>query len=170
MGGSSLYRFAWYTSLIMSTKKQQVNIENATVVKRSDYTNTLNAILDGGFCPFCEEHLFKHHIKPLVYKSRHWLVTENAWPYAGVTFHFLFITRKHVEAIEDVSSAVWNDLHALYRKLVKQKRLVGATLMIRSGDTKITGASVNHLHAHLVTGAKRTKTARPIKALIGFKR
>ncbi len=154
----------------MLLKKQRVDTKNATVVKRNDYVKTLNAIVAGGFCPFCEEHLFKHHRKPLLYKSKYWLVTENSWPYKGSRFHFLFISRIHVETTEEMSSAMWIDLQRQYRKLVNEKRMEGATLMIRSGDTEITGASVNHLHAHLVVGAQRTKNTKPIKALVGFKK
>ncbi len=152
----------------MTPKKRAVDIENSTVVKRNDYTNTLEEIIAGGFCPFCEEHLFKHHRRPLAYKSRHWLVTENSWPYKGTRYHFLFITRSHVEATEDVSPAMWSDLQKLYKKFVEENNIKGATLMIRSGDTRITGASVNHLHAHLVVGSVRTKNTKPIKALVAF--
>jgi ATP adenylyltransferase len=151
-------------------KKQRVDTRNATIVRRVAYANTLNEIVAGGFCPFCEEHLFKHHRQPLIYKSKHWLVTENSWPYKGTSFHFLFIVRVHIEATEDMSPVMLADLFTLYRKLVKRYRLKGATLMIRSGDTRITGASVNHLHAHLVIGATRTKKTKPIQALVGFKR
>lgn len=42
--------------------------------------------------------------------------------------------------------------------------------MIRSGDTKITGASVNHLHAHLIVGVQRTNKTRLVNALVGFKK
>lgn len=151
-------------------RKKQVDAKNAEVVKRSDYIHTLNTIVAGGFCPFCEEHLFKHHRQPLLYKSKHWLVTKNSWPYKGSRFHILFIARKHVEKTEDAPPAAWADLQKLYRKLVKEKKIKGATLMIRSGDTKFTGASVNHLHAHLVVGSPRTKNTKPIKALVGFEK
>jgi diadenosine tetraphosphate (Ap4A) HIT family hydrolase len=154
----------------MSPKKQQVDTENALVVKRSEYTNTLKEIVVGGFCPFCEEHLFKHHRQPLIYKSRYWLVTKNAWPYKGSRFHFLFIARSHIETTEDMPSLMWADLQKLYRKLVQENNIRGATLMIRSGNTKITGASVNHLHAHIIVGVPRTKNTKPINALVGFKK
>lgn len=154
----------------MQTKKVRVDTENAVVTKRGEYVKALNVIVAGGFCPFCEEHLFKYHHKPIIYSAQHWLVTENAWPYKGSRLHFLFITRTHIEKTEDIHPAGWLELYKLYKKLVRRNRLAGATLMLRSGDTKITGASVNHLHAHLVIGAKRTKKTKPIKALVGFKR
>lgn len=157
-------------SISMAPKKRRVDPGNALVVKRSDYVRTLNAIIAGGFCPFCEEHLFKHHKRPLIYKSKHWLVTENAWPYEGAQFHFLFIARTHTEKTESLSTLMWTDFHKLYKKLVKRYGFDGATLMMRSGNMKITGATVNHLHAQLIVGSPRTKKTSPIKALVGFKK
>ncbi|MFA4846551.1 MAG: HIT domain-containing protein, partial [Patescibacteria group bacterium] len=110
------------------------------------------------------------HRRPILYKSKYWLVTANSWSYSGSQFHILFIARKHIEKTEDMSSMMWNDLRKLHRKFVKKNKIKGATLMIRSGDTKITGASVNHLHAHLIVGGPRTDTAEPIKALVGFRK
>jgi diadenosine tetraphosphate (Ap4A) HIT family hydrolase len=154
----------------MAEKKRRVDTRNALVVKRDEYVRVLDAIIAGGFCPFCEKNLFKHHREPLLYKSKYWLVTKNSWPYAGSRFHFLFITRAHIEKTEDMPPLVWADLQKLYRKLVQEHGIKGATLMIRSGDTKNTGASVNHLHAHVIVGSPRTKNTAPIKALVGFKK
>jgi ATP adenylyltransferase len=154
--------------ILMSTKKRAVDVGNAQVVPREDYEKVLRSIITKGFCPFCEEHLFKHHRQPLAYKSKHWIVTKNAWPYEGSKHHYLFITRTHVEATEDLPVAVWTDLLKMYKKLITDHAIKGAALMLRSGNTKYTGASVNHLHAHLISGSPRTKNATPIKALVGF--
>ena len=152
------------------SKRRKVDVRNAQVVKRGGYTQTLEAITAGGFCPFCEEHLFKHHQRPLLFKTEHWLVTENAWPYKGLRHHFLFIVRKHLERTENLSPAMWTDLQRSYQIFVKRYRLKGATLMVRSGDTRITGATVNHLHAQVIVGSPRTKMTKPIKALVGFEK
>jgi diadenosine tetraphosphate (Ap4A) HIT family hydrolase len=154
--------------VLMSQKRQAVDVGNAGIVPREDYEHVLRTIIAKGFCPFCEEHLFKHHRNPLEHKTRHWLVTKNSWPYEGSRYHFLFITRAHIEVTEDVPSVVWSDLQKLYEKVIRENNIKGATLMIRSGDTRYTGASVNHLHAHLVSGNVRTKKTKPIKALVGF--
>jgi diadenosine tetraphosphate (Ap4A) HIT family hydrolase len=154
----------------MASEKQRVDVKNSEVVKRSDYTRILNAIIAGGFCPFCEEHLFKHHRQPVIYKNKYWLVTKNSWPYKGSKFHFIFITRSHIEKTEDMSPMVWKELQNIYKKVIKESKINGATLMIRSGDTRYTGASVNHLHAHLIVGVSRMKNTKAIKALVGFKK
>ena len=152
----------------MPKKKKQVDVENAGIVPRDDYEQVLRDIIAAGFCPFCEEHFFKHHRKPIEVVTKHWLVTENTWPYKGSRFHFLFIARTHVEKTEGLSPAAWADLQTQYRALVKRYRIKGATLFIRSGDMEMTGATVTHIHAHLVGGGRRTKNPKPIKALIGF--
>ena len=103
-----------------------------------------------------------------MYTSKYWLVTKNNWPYKGSKHHLLFITRDHIEATQDLSPAAWTDLQKLYKKVISEGAIKGATLMLRSGDTKITGATVNHLHAHLVVGSPRTKNTEPIRALVGF--
>lgn len=154
----------------MTTKKRGVDTQNAMIVKRNDYMEVLNKILDEGFCPFCEENLLKHHQKPILYKSKHWLITENSWPYKGTRYHFLFIPRMHMETIEDMPAKVWADLQKQYARTVAEHSITGATLMIRSGHTDITGASVNHLHAHIIVGSARTKKTKTIKALVGFKK
>ena len=149
-------------------KKKQVDVENAGIVPRDDYEQVLHEIIAAGFCPFCEEHFFKHHRKPIDVVTKHWLVTENMWPYKGSRFHFLFIARKHVERTEDLSPAAWTDLQTQYQKLVATHKIKGATLFIRLGETEMTGASVNHLHAHLVSGGRRKKPVKPIRAVISF--
>ncbi|MHB8660850.1 MAG: HIT family protein [Minisyncoccota bacterium] len=150
--------------------KNQVDVKNAGVLPREDYEQVLRVIIAQGFCPFCEEHLFKHHRQSVEYRSRHWLVTRNSWPYDGTQHHFLFITRKHIKTIEEMAPAAWADLQRTYRLMVERYKLTGATLMIRSGDTRFTGASVNHLHAHLIIGGPRTETSESIKALVAFKK
>ncbi len=150
----------------------QVDVNNADVVPREgSYKETLEAIVAGGFCPFCEEHLLKHHTKPIWYTTKHWIVTENAWPYKGTRFHLLFIARSHVTRLEELSATAILDLHDIYRREVEERLITGATFMIRSGKTALTGATVNHLHVQVIVGnTPKTVTSKPIRALIGFKK
>jgi len=150
--------------------KKQVDTTNALIAPRKgNYVETLESIVAGGFCPFCEEHFFKHHKKPILCSTKHWLVTENSWPYDGLQHHVLFIAREHVERTEHLSPEAWADLHRLYRLTVKQRSLEGASLFIRSGETKITGATVNHLHAQVIVGIPRGEDTEPIQVLLAFK-
>lgn len=149
-------------------QKKQVDIDNAHVVKRGNYSSVLSKIISEGMCPFCSNNLLKHHTKPILFTTKHWIATHNAWPYVGARKHFLLIAKKHVEKAEDAQPEVWKDLGSVYRKLCKNYKLMGAALVMRSGNTKITGASVRHLHAQVVMGSPRTSQSKNITALVGF--
>lgn len=145
-----------------------MDVRNAGVLPRVGYSDTLMKITEEGICPFCEKNLLRHHSKPILFKNKEWIVTKNAWPYEGSKHHFLLISRTHIEDAKDASSEVWKLLGTAYKKLCREFSLKGATLFIRSGDTKYTGASVNHLHAQVVSGSARTDRSMPITALVGF--
>ncbi len=151
-------------------RKQRVDAENASIVKRDEYTHALKKIIADGLCPFCEEHLSTYHTQPILHRSKYWIITKNAWPYEGTKFHFLFIAVPHIESTEYIPPLMWTDLHKLYRTLIEKYSIRGASLLIRSGDTKLTGASVNHLHGHIISGSKRNKNSKRIETLVGFKK
>jgi len=146
----------------------KVNLRNASIAKRSNYAAVIKKIDGMEMCPFCEENILIHHPKPLLFKNAHWIATENAWPYSGAKRHFLLICRDHVDRAEEATPQVWSDLQIAYKKLVKKYRLSGSTLFIRSGNTNYTGATVQHLHAQVITGAARKKDSNPILAIVGF--
>lgn len=148
----------------------QVDPRNASLVPRDGYEQTLRRIEQGGYCPFCEEHFLKSHQQPILITSDHWLVTPNNWPYEGSVHHLVFIARAHVEKMEDLSPEAWGDLHNVHRQIVETKGLTGGTLFLRSGDMTLTGATVSHLHAHLVVGGPRTEGSERISALVAFKK
>ena len=150
--------------------KKRVDIRNAEIVRRDEYVNVLKKITEEGMCPFCEEHLMKHHPNPIIFKGNHWLVTKNGWPYEGTRYHFLLILRKHVESTEKISASAWLELQKHLKKLQKKYSFVGGTFFIRSGDVEYTGATVRHLHANIIVGKKRNKATEAIRAVVGFKK
>lgn len=151
------------------SKKEHVDVENAEIVKREEYVKVLEKIVKEGMCPFCEEHLMNHHTEPILHKGEHWLVTKNAWPYEGTKHHFLLISRTHIENIEDISSDAWTELHKHWGTLKKEHSFEGGTFFVRSGNIKMTGATVRHLHANIVVGKKRDDKTESVRTVIGFK-
>ena len=146
-----------------------VDVRNASTRARGDYAQALAKIEADGVCPFCEAHLPKHHSKPILFRNAYWLVTENAWPYEGTRHQFVIIYRDHIESAEALPPGAWEALGSAYRQLVKEYRLEGATLLLRTGMTDFTGASVAHLHAQLISGGRRDADSELIRALVGFK-
>lgn len=113
------------------------------------YASVLNQIVKDGVCPFCSEHLTKYHKKPLE-TGKFWTLTDNMYPYKPSKQHRLIIHREHVTHIDQVTPPAWHELMELLLKEASSKKIVGGTLIMRFGDTKFTGASVSHLHAHIV--------------------
>lgn len=128
------------------TQKIFVDTRNAeTGSARKKYEQIIKGIAGDGVCPFCSEYLTTYHKKPRAERT-HWWVTDNMYPYHPVRHHFLFIHKAHIEHIAEISDDAWREL----RELIKEKKVAGGSLVLRFGDTRFTGASVAHLHAHLV--------------------
>jgi diadenosine tetraphosphate (Ap4A) HIT family hydrolase len=153
-----------------SARTKTVDLANATMAKRSNYGDIITEILNAGHCPFCAEHLLKYHTKPILKTGTYWIVTKNAWPYEGTSHHFLLVSVPHIESISAVSKESWHELHSHITYLEKKFKLKGKSLLMRSGETQMTGASVRHLHAQLIVGTPRNKNTKPITALVGFKK
>lgn len=132
------------------------------------YDSLLKQITKDGVCPFCENHLKKYHQPPILRKNRSWLLTTNQNPYTGLKKHFLFIHRRHLVSLSQLKSQDWTDLGKLINWAVKTYKIPGGSFFVRFGDTDYTGASVSHLHAHLVSGGKRGKNKQEVTVRLGY--
>ncbi len=126
--------------------KKLVNERNAW---RAGYGHVIKGIATRGVCPFCSEYLHSYHKKPLV-ERKYWWVTENMYPYHPVRHHLLFIHKTHCEYITELSQSAWEELREIIAENIREKKIEGGAFVFRFGDTHFTGASVAHLHAHLV--------------------
>jgi len=131
----------------MATKGDHVvNPRNA---KSKGYGKVIRAIADTKQCPFCPDN-FKYHKKPILRRSHGWFITENSWPYKNSQKHFLIIALKHKETLAELTLADTRDILHLAAWAVKTYGIKGGGLTMRFGDTNYTGATVAHLHAHLI--------------------
>ncbi len=129
----------------------------------------MKKILKAGICPFCPTYLEKYHDNPIEKKGKFWVVTKNDYPYEGSRYHYLFISKKHVEHIEELESKAFAELVNLIKWLTKKHKIVGGGFFMRFGDYKHTGASVTHLHAHLIVGKKKDKRKDILNVPLGYK-
>ena len=126
--------------------------------------------VQNGACPFCREHLEQYHTRPILYETEYWVLTENFAPYAGSVVHLLLIAKEHVTAPDELSVAAWNDLQTVLAHTRSTFSIPGAALIMRFGDTEYTGASITHLHAHIVSGVASTKSGQPILVTLGYQK
>jgi ATP adenylyltransferase len=143
-----------------------VNHDNAAKRPDSHYSKVISKIVQDGVCPFCPEYLTKYHPHPILAETRHWVITKNAYPYKGTKHHFLIVHKSHIERFEDISAAAWAELQTLIKDTVTNQGVKGGAFFCRFGDTKYTGASVNHLHAQMVVGTGE-EGAEPVLARLG---
>lgn len=135
-----------------------------------DYAKVLNEIEEGGFCPFCREHLFKHHTKPILTEGDYWILTENFKPYPGTMHHLLAIAKEHVTHFKDLEPAAYQELFALVEAELERRGIEGGGLFMRFGNSDYNFSSVAHLHAQVVVGVKRDEDTELLLVPLGFKK
>lgn len=140
----------------MKKKVSKVNVENGK--RNPSYLKVLQKIDSEGICPFCEKNFLIHHPKKILFKTKYWIVTTNGWPYKATKNHFLMVYRpKHICHVEELPKAAFEDKLKIIQKLTKDKKIKGGTFMMRFGTSTHTGASVEHLHFHLIEPDKKHK-------------
>lgn len=144
--------------------KDHVDLENSKSRPDGVYTEVIKKITGDGVCPFCTEHIRKYHPNPII-EREYWLITNNAYPYKPVLHHILLIHKTHISNITEISKPAWDELHAILNEK-QSEGIAGGTFMLRFGDTKFTGASVRHLHAHLVQSNPQDPTYDKAKGVI----
>ena len=127
-------------------KKKIVNSEAA---KTEWYKNMLGDIAKESVCPLCPKTM-RWHTKPILKRSNGWLLTENFNPYKNTAHHLLVIAPIHKEKLNQLTRRDWESLTYLLNWAIKKIRIKGGGIAMRFGDTRLTGASVAHLHAHLI--------------------
>lgn len=136
--------------------------------RTNDYKKILEDIISTAKCPFCPDN-FKYHKKPILKKYNGWLATENSWPYPGTKRHFIIISIKHKNKFSDLSAKDFKTVQYLVNWLIKKYKITGGGFTLRFGDQKYTGATVSHLHFHLIQPQlkQKTKKAKTIWFAIG---
>lgn len=134
--------------------KKKTRVVNPRFAKGKEYRQVIGAIDKIGHCPFCPEN-FKYHKKPILKKMSGWALTENSWPYKNTEKHFIIISSKHKEALEELTARDFDAILKLSRWAVRTYKIQGGALALRFGKTDFTGATVSHLHAHLISPSLR---------------
>lgn len=103
-----------------------------------------------GECPFCPDAIESSSPDEMnvVAQGQHWTVIANMIPYAHTDTHLVLIAHDHVEKPEDLTPESWADLHTVISEYTRDLPYGGIAL--RFGDFTHTGASVAHLHVHIL--------------------
>ncbi|MFA5132187.1 MAG: HIT domain-containing protein [Candidatus Paceibacterota bacterium] len=103
-------------------------------------------------CIFCEKGLKEIHKLPILHQNKTFLVTDNAFPYSGTNHHVLIIPKKHISNVEEIDIDSWVDLKEMIDWVVEERKIPGASLFLRFGDSRFTCSSLSHLHFQIIVG------------------
>ena len=150
-----------------SPKKVYVNLHHA---RTKEQITVMSKIVLDGVCPFCPENIKKYHSKPIIKNGKRWILTENMSPYEGTKYHFLLISKRHFTMPGDINSEEAADLFKIISWLTSKYKISGGTIILRFGNPDMTGATVDHLHFHVVVGnsSRQDPGAIGIKKKIGY--
>jgi ATP adenylyltransferase len=150
----------------MATKKH-LNMMNARFPEQLSQMKDLEK---KGICPFCRKNFEANHREPILREGKNWLVTKNDYPYEGSKLHLLLVYKKHVDSIEKISEKDINELFGHIKWVKKEFKIPGGAFVMRFGDMHYNGATIYHLHSHIITGYKQKSTAESLKIKIGYKK
>jgi dihydrofolate reductase len=114
-----------------------------------------------GVCPFCTEYITEYHDRPVEDINDSWLFTENMIPYDGAEKHSLFIPKRHVEHPSELTPNEWSDFGDVVKKFGVDVQYGG--IAMRFGPISHTGASVAHLHIHMIKPEDGSDEAKKVK-------
>jgi diadenosine tetraphosphate (Ap4A) HIT family hydrolase len=123
---------------------------NLDAARGSEQLERMRALEAEGVCIFCPEHAATWQREPVEDEGEHWYVTRNDFPYAGADAHFLIVARRHVQAFQDLPDEAGAELWRIRRELAARLGAPAYATVERSGDMRLNGGSVEHLHVHFV--------------------
>ncbi len=111
-------------------------------------------------CFFCKENYLKVGASPAIKKYKYWYIKKNDYPYKGSIHHYLIVSNRHVTKINKISLKAWVELFKILDKLKYKLKTRGESIFVRSGDMSYTGATLDHLHFHFLSGAPKKRGSK----------
>jgi diadenosine tetraphosphate (Ap4A) HIT family hydrolase len=148
-------------------KKSYVNLKHARTQEQVD---VMTQIQKDGVCPFCMENFLTYHSKPIIHENESWIVTENMNPYEGSVHHFLFVHKFHCTMPGELPAKSRVEFFDLVNWVTEEFKILGGSILIRFGDMRFTGGSVDHSHAHLIVGDTNNEEREGLRVKVGYKK
>lgn len=133
--------------------------------KTEQYRRDMEEIVSEGVCPLCPP--LKWHTRPTLQDDGKWFITENSHPYPHTKHHLLIISRRHIELLSELTPEDLKSILDLSNWAINEFDIKGGGLIMRFGETLFTGATVKHLHAHLIVPKVDGDQVSPIYFPIG---
>jgi len=116
-----------------------------------------------GMCLFCPDGLARHARQRILLQTRHWAVTPNEFPYRGTSLHLLLVPDQHAADLLELTEEVRQDFWEALAAVAREHNLSHYGLGVRNGDCRYTGATIQHVHAHVLVGDGDDPDAPPVR-------
>lgn len=140
-----------YTFILLERKHLSETFVNLDNARYEEQRALMETIQNGNFCPFCPEHYDKSQLMPVIKQGQYWHIRQNRWPYENTRIHLLIIHNSHAEKLSDITPKAAKELFELVQWAEKEYQIADGAMGLRFGDILTNGATVNHLHAHLIS-------------------
>lgn len=128
------------------TSPQNSNV-NSKNTRNPEYKKAMKEIVTTTECPLCT---LKWHPNPIIRDDGFWLLTKNGFPYEDTKQHLLLIAKRHVEEFAELTDQEAVSMFRTINWANNEFNIEGGGLAMRYGDSRYTGATMKHLHAHLI--------------------
>lgn len=114
-------------------------------------------------CLFCPEHLIGDSEHVIFHATEWWTVTNNRYPYNGARSHVLLVPSVHVKDIAELPAQAKDDFWNVLDWSRARWDMAFYGLGVRCGDFRYTGATLEHVHVHLIVGDVFDPDHEPIR-------
>lgn len=151
----------------MSTDNQNhMNLGNA---RHEEQAKVMQDVGGNGNCPFCPEQLAMCHKQEILCENDYWLLTYNQWPYDNTDLHLMAISKKHINSLIEMEPGSAEALFDLMKYAEMRFDIDHGAICMRFGDINYTGATIGHLHVHLIVSTKNLPEGAKVKFKVGDK-
>lgn len=124
-------------------------------------------------CPFCPSGLKVIHKLPIEKSFGNFFATKTAFPYDGVDYQYLIISKKHIIKPGQIKLKDWQDIGKTFNWILKTTGMTGGSMFWRFGDMKKNGSSIQHFHMQVLSGNSSENESEDkresIKVKLGYK-
>jgi diadenosine tetraphosphate (Ap4A) HIT family hydrolase len=114
-------------------------------------------------CAFCPENIRQETTSKVEIETDYWIVKKNDFPYKNTKYHYLVIPKEHIKTVSELSDESKKEFLEVISFLEKKFKFKSYDIGIRSGDIRLNGGSVEHLHAQIIVGDVDNPNHKPIR-------
>jgi diadenosine tetraphosphate (Ap4A) HIT family hydrolase len=146
-----------------------MRLDNA---REPEQLRRMQELAEKGDCHFCREGFEEKHTKPIIEEQKHWLVTANDYPYVknDPSFHhYLIVPKRHITRISELLQEEQIELFQMIAWLENHLHIFDESIFVRTGNMDYTGATLDHLHFHFITGVQKSENSKPVRVKLAYK-